>query len=118
MFRFSPKASTYQEREEKAPRTPIMRMGRKPAAKNVRKSQDVLTLVSAHKEAVNNTEFNDSTSKTASPSIFKLASTRGSPCIRQGKSKNKMKKLPPKKMGKPQQDFSWFESDKNFAFTE
>ena len=91
-----------------------MRMGRKPSDKG--KSQDVLSLVNAHKEAV---VRNDE--RPSSPSVFKLAANkRASPNIRHSNNnmRNKMKKLQPKKSAKAQEDFSWFESDKTFGFTE
>ena len=92
-----------------------MRMGRTPNSKS--KNQDILSLVSAHKEAVVRNEEKPAL-VAQSPSIFKLSNKKQT--IRQSNNsgKNRMKKLQPKKIGKSQEDFSWFESDKNFAFTE
>ena len=84
-----------------------MRIARKSNERTNKKGQEVASLVSAHKSAI-----------SGSPNIFKLASKNSSPCIRQSNgAKNKMKKLQLKKLGKTE-DFSWFESDKNFGFTE
>ena len=109
-IRYSPKASSFEVKEQKTPRTPTMRMGRTPNNKN----QDILSLVSAHKEAVVRNEEKPA----QSPSIFKLSSNKKQTIRQSTNGKNKMKKLQPKKFGKTDEDFSWFESDKNFAFTD
>ena len=89
-------------------------MGRTLNSKN--KSQDILSLVSAHKDAVVRNE-DKTAAVTQSPNIFKLSNKKQT--MRQSTcGKNRMKKLQTKKVGKVQEDFSWFESDKNFAFTE
>ena len=89
-------------------------MARKPSDKH--KKHDILSLVSAHKEAI--VKNDEKSPAPASPSIFKLSSNRKQAIRQSSSGKNKMKKLQPKKFGKTEEDFSWFESDKNFAFTD